>query len=434
MRYFYLIALLFLGFTGYAQQEFTLNTLDHVFQSAHTNPAFVHRHAVSVTLASSYHLNLKNTGFTYNFLTSQINTDESGQRILDLGQLADNLDLRGNDFMHIGASVDIFALSFRAGKNRFSLNVSEHMQARFNYHDGLLGIVVNGNVPGETASVGGYKLNASHYREVGIGFNRKILEEDKLVVGGRFKGVFGMANVNTVRSDIDMQTGSEAEMYAITASSDIFVRTAGVDMLENGDINYLLNMDNRGFGLDLGATYQYTSALKFNASVINLGFINWQSGVNSYLSNGEYTFEGIDSDNIFSGDFSFDQQGLMDSITTIFEFEESREAYRTSLPTQVYLSAAYRLATNTTASAGLYAEFVQGFRRGMVLGISQQAGRWLQTSLTYAMHARSYNNLGFGLAVGSGLQFYAVSDNLLAFLQPGNARMVNFRGGFNFVF
>lgn len=434
MKQIYLIAALLLSVSAFAQQEFTLHTLDHLFQASHTNPAIVPRNKVSLTMASSVHTNVKNTGFTYNFLTSQINTDENGQRVLDLGSLVENLELRGDDFMHAGASVDLFALSFKAGKNRFSLNVTEHVQARLNYNDGLLNMLVHGNGPGTVSQLGGYKMNAIHYRETGIGFNRKLLEDETLVVGGRIKALFGMANVNTLRSDINLHTGTEAEMYEMTATSDILVRTAGTDMLQNGDLEYLLNTNNQGLGIDLGATFEYTNALKFSASVINLGAIQWREGVTNYTSNGEFTFRGIESDNPFNGSFSFDPAQITDSLQNAFEFQETQESYRTMLPTQVYLSTFYRLGLTTSASATLYSEFINGFRKGMVLGINQRAGRWLQASLTYAMHAHAYNNLGFGLVLGTGLQVYAVTDNLLAFTNPGGAKMVNFRGGFNFAF
>jgi len=434
MKYIYLIGFLILSVGVRAQQEFTLHTLDHVFQSAHTNPAIVHRHAVSVTLMSSFHLHAKNTGFTYNQIVSQIETDETGQRVLNLGQLAENLNLKNKELIHAGASVDLFALSFRAAKNRFSLNVTEHFQSRLVYNDGLLDMINEGNTPGGVTRLGGYNLNGSHYREIGLGYNRKMLADDKMVIGGRIKGLIGLANVRTIRSDVNLHTGSEQDMYEITASSDILVRTAGLELAEEGDMDYLLNTNNRGLGLDLGATYQFSEDIKFSASLINLGFISWKEGITNYESNGEFTFRGIEQDNLFDESFTFDETEIIDSLTNIFEFEETNTQYRTSLPTQMYLSAFYQLARNTTASATLYSEFISGMRRGLVLGINQKAGRWFQTSLTYAMHARSYNNLGLGIVIGTGLQFHVVTDNLLAVVQPGNTRMMNLRGGFNFAF
>ena len=434
MKQIYLITAFLLSVSAYAQQEFTLHTLDHLAQSSHTNPAIIPRNNVSITLASSIHANFKNTGFNYNLLSSQIDTNEDGQRVLDLGTLTESLNLRDDEFIHAGASVDLFALSFKARKNRFSLNVTEHVQARLHYNGGLFNVLAQGNVPGSNAQIGNYRMNALHYREVGIGYNRKLLEDNRLVVGGRVKALFGMANVNTVRSDVNLQTGTEAEMYEITAASDILVQTSGINMLENGDLDYLLNLNNRGVGVDLGATYEYSNALQFSASVINLGAIQWNESVTNYASRGEFTFRGIEGDGMFNGSFSVDPTEITDSLQNAFAFEETQESYRTMLPTQVYLSAFYRLGLTTTATGTLYSEFINGFRRGMVVGINQRAGRWFQASLTYAMHAHAYNNLGFGIVLGTNVQFYAVTDNLLAFTNPGGAKMVNLRGGFNFVF
>lgn len=434
MKHFYLITALLLSVSAYAQQEFTLHTLDHLSQSSYTNPAINPRNNVSITLASSVHANFKNTGFNYDFVRSQIETDEDGQRVLNLGTLAENLNFRDNEFMHAGASVDLFALSFKARKNRFSINVTEHVQARFHYNDGLFNVLAQGNIPGSNAQLGNYRMNAMHYREAGIGYNRKLLNDNSLVVGARVKAIFGMANVNTVRSDVNLQTGTEAEMYEITATSDILVQTSGVGMLDNGELDYLLNLNNRGVGVDLGATYEYTNALKFSASVINLGAIQWNEGVTNYTSRGEFTFRGLESNDIFNGTFNVDPTEITDSLQNAFAFEETQESYRTMLPTQVYLSASYRLGLTTTATGTLYSEFINGFRKGMVLGINQRAGRWFQASLTYAMHAHAYNNLGFGIVLGTNVQIYAVTDNLLAFTNPGGAKMVNLRGGFNFAF
>ncbi|MDF9799059.1 hypothetical protein OKW21_004322 [Catalinimonas alkaloidigena] len=435
MKYIYLLSFLIISVHGVqAQQELTLRNMNGVVQSAHTNPSSVPMHKMILTLGSSYHVNVKNTGFTYNQFLAQVETTETGQRVLDIGRLANDLKLNGKDYVHSSASADIFGLNFKAGKNRFSLNITEHVQARLGYSSSLLDLAVEGNTPGSTTSLDGYKLNGMHYREIGLGFNRKILAEDKLVVGGRIKTLFGMSNVRTVRSNVNLHTAGEEDLYAITADADILVRTAGVDMLEEVDIDYLTNMANLGLGLDLGASYQYSSALSFSASIINLGYIKWKEGVTNYKSQGVYTFTGINNNELFSGSFEFDETEVIDSIASVFEFDETNEAYSTSLPTQIYLSGSYQLASKTMASATLYSDFMGGFRKGMSLGVTQTLGRWFQASASYTMHARSYNNLGLGIAMGTGLQFHAVTDNLLALMQPGNAKLANMRAGFNFLF
>ncbi|MFP4088912.1 MAG: DUF5723 family protein [Cyclobacteriaceae bacterium] len=407
--------------------------MHHTFQSMHTNPATDLPHKASITLASSVQLGLKNTGFTYNTLTSQIREGENG-RYLDLNELSNNLRLNGRDYMHLNASFDAFAVSFRAGKNRFSVNITEHINARFNYNSSLLDVLVSGNTPGSTLSTGGYKIRGMHYREYGLGYNRRILEEGKMIVGGRIKLLQGMANVNTVKTDVSLSTAGEQDMYAITASSDILVRTAGSKLSENISGDYLLNFGNTGLGVDLGATYKYSNNWTFSASLINLGSIKWKEDVVNYQSSGEFVFEGIDNNDLFSGNFEVDQGQLTDSLTQIFEFTESDEAYRTALPAQMYLTAYYQLARNTQASATYHGNMFGGLQNSLALGITQRAGKWFQVGATYSMQARAYNNLGMGIIIGNGFQLYAMSDNILAFMQPGGARTAQLRGGFNFAF
>lgn len=419
-----------------AQQEVTLQLMNNVLQSTHTNPAFIPRNKVSITVLSSQHLNIKNTGFSYNQLLAQVKTDETGQRVLNPASLLENLRLNGRDYLHVGGSLDLFALNFKSGKNRFSLNVTEHFIGRAGYSSELFEAFINGNMPGETINFNGYTLNATHYREIGLGYNRKVLE-DKLVVGGRLKMLHGMANIRTKSSEISIQTGSEADMYALTASADIQVKTSGLNLLQEVNKPYFLNTANAGIGIDLGATYELDTKWSFAASVINAGFINWKSDVTNYSSQGTFTFRGIEIDSLLTGGGNMNMTHLLDSVANIFKLEEDDKAYKTGLPTQVYLTSFYKLAPQTTASATIYSEFMGAFRKGLALGIRQNAGRWLQASATYSMQARSYNNLGLGLSFisgGGGVQLYMVTDNILGALDVGNAKLMNIRTGFNFVF
>lgn len=423
---------------AYAQQEMTLHLMNNVFQSSHTNPALRPRNNVHISLLSSYQLGVSNTGFNYNRLVSQIETDENGQRVLDLGKLHSNTKLNGRDCANMNGSVDIFALGFRAGKGRFSLNITEHFQARLGYSDALFEAMVVGNTPGETLDFSGYWLKGMHYREIGLGYNRKLLEEDKLVVGGRLKTLFGMSNVNTRRADFSVTTASEEELYALTLQSDMLVQTSGIESLEGGEIDYITNTNNLGLGIDLGATYRHNQEWSFSGSIIDLGFIGWKNNVTNYRSEGTFTYEGSESEGSLAEDgFEIDITTLTDSIADTFEVVEDSAAYRTGLPTKMYFTGYYRLAPNTQASATLYTDYIGSFRRGLALGISQRVGRWLQAAATYSMQARSFNNLGLGLTVttgAKGLQLYAVTDNIIALVNPGGAKVANVRGGFNFVF
>jgi hypothetical protein len=441
MKYNYsLIALLVILLAtsrGYAQQELTLHLLDNVFQASHTNPAFVPRNKVHVSVASSFHLTAKNSGFTYNQLAANIEEDETGQRILDIEKLYENLNLSGNDYIHFSGDIDLFALSFKAAKNRFSLNVTERFFGRQRYDKSVLQFAVQGNEPGQTLQLGNYETDGIHYREVGIGFNRPFLTDNKLVVGTRVKALFGLANIQTEEANISLTTGTEQELYAITTNANVRINTSGTNLLEDDVAAYATNMGNGGFGIDLGGTYQLNDQISFAASIINLGMISWKEDAQTISSDGTFTFAGVDNENLLTEGFNLDVQQLTDSIADIYEFEEEATTYSTSLPTQVYLTGHYQLATRTTASATLYADFYQSSRRSLSVGVKQDVGRWLQAAATYSLQARSYNNLGLGLAMTTGpkgLQLYFASDNILALADVGNAKVINARAGFNFVF
>ena len=440
MKYQYLLVSALLLFTvpAIAQQELTLHLMNNIFQSSHTNPALRPKNNVHISLMSSYHFNATNTGFNYNQIASQVETDETGQKVLNIGKLYDNVKLSGRDYVNMGTSLDILALSFRSGKGRFSLNVTEHIQARLGYSDVLFKAIATGNTPGETLDFGGYWLKGMHYREIGLGYNRKLLEEGKLVVGGRVKTLFGMANVNTKKADFSVTTADESKLYALTLNADMLVQTSGIDALQDGEVSYISNTRNFGMGIDAGATYQYNEKISFSGSIINVGFITWKEGVTNYRSQGSFVFEGVDNDDMLSGgEFDVDLAQLADSVASTFEITEDSASYRTGLPTKMYLTGHYRLARNTEASATLYTDFIGSFRRGLAIGISQKLGRWLQAAATYSIQARSYNNLGLGLTIttgAKGLQLYAVTDNIMAVANPGGAKVANVRAGFNFVF
>ena len=256
-------------------------------------------------------------------------------------------------------------------------------------------------------------------------------------MGTRVKALFGLGNIQTQYADVSLTTGTEQELYALTTQANVRVNTAGTTYLDEDQEAYIYNMQNRGFGIDLGGTYQLNDRISFAASVVNLGMINWKDDAKTYTSDGEFTFNGIDNDNLLTEGFDIDVTQLTDSIADIFEVEEESAQYATGLPTQVYLTGNYQLATWTTASATVYSDFYQSFRRGVSLGIRQDVGRWLQAAATYSIQNRSFNNLGAALSLTTGpggIQLYAATDNVLALVNVGNAKVVNARAGFNFVF
>ena len=119
MKYIFTILVFFTVFSvARAQQELTSHLMKDVFQSTYTNPAFRAKTRGSITTLSSLQANVRNTGFTYDQLITASIREEGGERLLDYGEMYNNLKLNGKDHAYIGLSFDVFALSLKIGKNK----------------------------------------------------------------------------------------------------------------------------------------------------------------------------------------------------------------------------------------------------------------------------------------------------------------------------
>ena len=76
--------------------------------------------------------------------------------------------------------------------------------------------------------------------------------------------------------------------YLFDEFPNIIVNTSGFDSsaFDNFSVSkYAFKKKNTGMGIDLGGVYKLNKKISFSASVIDLGFIKWKSGINNYVSN-----------------------------------------------------------------------------------------------------------------------------------------------------
>jgi hypothetical protein len=72
------------------------------------------------------------------------------------------------------------------------------------------------------------------------------------------------------------------------------------------------------------------------------------------------------------------------------------------------------------------------YQCGIMLSALARPFKNFETSLSWSYMNRSFLNVGIGIAYGrSPLQFYIVSDNILAPLFPMNTKNLNLRFGLN---
>lgn len=440
-----------------AQQEFTLYHMPVLSQSTYLNPAAVPEHKLSISLP----LPSIFVGFNNSALNVKSFVDKDGT--VDYQRFVNGLKDKKN-YVGMGANIELLNVRFKVANNFISLHSRLVSDFRFNYPKDLLGIGAEGIKDGYSLS--GLGIDYSNYIEYGVGFTRA-KPDSKWTYGGRLKMLNGIANIQTKTSDIDITVNQDdIYQYDLNANLDVNIG-AGVDGGKIKDLDELSDLDfdelrdlrklNKGFAMDLGATLQYNDRLSFGAAINNIGFINWKSYAENYTSDLSLSFEGVNLENInFSENLDSLIDVQLDSLVNSYEdafddsVDTSRVAYKTWLPTTLFLSAHYQLNPRLRASGSLYAEFFQGVSLGLVTGLNYSMNKRMDLTATWWWFRKSAANLGIGIVYKPGpVQLYLVMDNILPssfvrvsdsendindLLLPYQVKNFNLRVGMNLVF
>jgi hypothetical protein len=109
-----------------------------------------------------------------------------------------------------------------------------------------------------------------------------------------------------------------------------------------------------GWGIDLGANYKFNQHTSVSASLIDLGYINWNKNNNTFsMPTTVFNYKGQDINSIDSlnnKDFIDNRlKSLKDSVfTKVFVPKESSDEYTTYLNAKLYLGAQYAINYNNT--------------------------------------------------------------------------------------
>jgi hypothetical protein len=426
------------------QQELTLFHMNNVMQSSYVNPTAMPEFKISIGLpvVSSVYGSVWNSAFSANHLKEGLNKSDS--TIYGFDAIMERLDEK-NNYIKTQVAVDLFSLRFRHRWWFVTLNATQRVDFRFSYNRDFFALH-NGNgqfINGE-ANLDNVSLNATNYREYGIGLMRH-KDGKKFSYGIRGKVLFGMDNINMAPGR--KRWGVSNDIYQNNFEADFVVNTSSmanmdysaydssvVDDFGNNITKYAMNTQNMGLGLDLGASYKLNKKLSVTAAVNNLvGFINWNANTVNYTVNGSFNYAGLNISDL--GTDSFDIETVADSLQETFKPVKSENAYRTRIAPQVFLSVQYKLGRNTSLSGTLFSEFYQGIRPAVSVALSQRAGRVLNLIASYSAFKRSMNNFGLGVMVKPGpFQIYVVGDNILGLANPFDKNFFNVRAGMNLVF
>ncbi|MFN8144099.1 MAG: DUF5723 family protein [Bacteroidia bacterium] len=429
-----------------AQQDLTLYHMSSIGQSIRVNPSLmpVNKQYVGIPVLSSTYFLFSNNSFVYHDFY-KIRPDDSIQ--IDVNNALSKLD--NKNFMKMDLQFDYLSLGFMVKNFYISGNITEHVAFRFAYAKELLQLINKGNGPfiGQQLDFSKTGFDATHYREYALGVAKEI--NSQWTVGGRFKYLYGMENFSSTTGDLRFVTAEED--YHLQVPTDIVINTSGPVNSEDGYDqfsdstasyksknlkNYLFHKKNRGFAIDLGGTYKPNETWTFSASVLDLGYIKWKNDVRNYrTSAGQYDFNGVDLKS-FLNDTTSNIQGALDSLGNVFKAKETRNSYKTNLPTQVNLSSTYTIDDNSFAGALVHGEFFKKtIQPTVTLSYNRKVGRHLALAGSYSYINHTFDNIGLGFSVNAGpVQLYVVSDNVLGAIAPLDHNNSHFHFGINLIF
>lgn len=377
--------------------------------------------------------------------------------------------LHDRNTMNVNVSTPILSFGFHkwGGFNTFSVNarVSGNVNLPYAFFD----FVKTGQLGGQKTEYDFKDLTvrANAYAEVALGHSRAV--NDKLTVGGKFKLLVGVGNLNayieeahlTMSEDVwsvnlkgegDLAlAGTEFETKATRPSVDnTQIRDRRVvDGIDADDFSPIGGM---GVGIDLGATYKmddFVEGLTLSAAVLDLGFISWKHSLNAY-NDGLISFDFQGFDNIQVKD---------DGLGTSKDLDDQLDDFGDDFMdmAQFYDGGTGRRVTALNATLNVGAQYVFPFYKRLTFGFLSSTHfnkpftwtegrfyanvsplRWFEASVNYGI---STYGSSFGWVLNfhpRGCNVFVGSDHMLTKVTPQFVPVNNLNAnvvfGLNFTF
>jgi hypothetical protein len=384
---------------------------------------------------------------------SDILYPKGGQLISFLHPSADKqafLDaLNDHNFINADVGVPLASVGFGSpARGRFvAFDITQRVTTSFNYPRDIFRFPLVGPDSAQNFDFNGFGVDAMVYTELAMNVSQKI--GDKITVGWRGKILLGQANLSSSKFDVTLATGeqewnvhSNILMDATLPFLDVkydangmidFGKTAMIPNIEKKIPDMVFNPKNLGLAMDIGVDIRPTEWLQVSASVVDFGSIKWKDAVYNLENSADYNFKGVEV-NLSGVD---PLQPLLDSLDNSFKFTASNNAYRTWLPTKVYLGAAFYVHPKISFGVLSRSEFYKkNLRQQITVSANLYPIRMISTTFTYSIIEGNYKNLGLGLALKAfPFNFYIITDTgPSVYFWPTEAKYLNLRLGMNLMF
>lgn len=426
------------------QQNNTLFFMHDAPQSNIVNPAIPINCDlyIAVPIIGSTHLNYYNTAVSINDAIKTVGGDSIA---LDIDNVVSNLN--GLDIMGSEAHFTLLAGGFRKDDAYYTFSVTEKINTYTAIPKEPTLIAWNGNTEylGQQVDLSGYRLNEMHTREYSVGISNNFT--DNLRVGGRVSLLFGKSNVSTQKVqgtfysdnrsfettlDLDSRINSSLPIDVAVDSAGI---VTGVSLQDDFSyLKYFMNGRNVGLGIDLGFVYQVNDDLQLSGSLLNLGFIRWNTDVNNFTSKGAIDIVG--SGNTSDLDAPDYVTSWMDSVLSVFGLRQENEAYFSNLAPEIYMGASYRITDKINGGALVHTQIYKNrIHPSLTLSGNAYVTNYLSGSISYTLQNKEFDNIGAGISLRLGaVHLHAMTDNIPGLIWFEDTRNINVRFGISLLF
>ncbi len=285
-----------------------------------------------------------------------------------------------------------------------------------------------------TRHIGNEKFGINVYSELSLGYSRPLLG-DKLFVGGRLKGLFGMANMNLTVNEAVIKTRIEGldpdfdwnnpdveqlinsqGSASFDVDAELECSTDAVELLQGPD-GYIDDVEFKpthigfagaGAGVDVGISYKVTPSLTLSAAINDVGFISWSKGFTKYASSNtaDMNFDTDDpSGMMYFADVTGEGKTLNLDLLRL-ELDEQKDKSRTTwLAPILVVGGEYKLMNDKLGFGLLYTNRFAAPRNEneLTMSINYRPSRFVDLAMSYS--PVMCNGKAFGFAVKLGPLF-----------------------------
>lgn len=268
-----------------------------------------------------------------------------------------------------------------------------------------------------------FSVSAFAYNEFSFGMAHKFTKFD---IGGKFKVLQGVANVNTDLQNITMSRKGEHWKFSGKGTADFLMfgkhlEKDGNQISVEDDEDEDFKVGGYGVALDGGVQFKlFGDRLRLSASVLDFGFIKWKKQASRLRGDLDIEFDmprRTEDDAV--SDYWEDWLDAFDDATEEFDdsywVEDQKVGYTTMLTTKIFAGVEFTSISDKVSISLLSKTWIydRNGRQDLVFAGNFRPSKHFDCSLSYDFLNGNFGSIGYGMNFNLGpLNYFVAIDNV----------------------